>query len=118
MPNSRKEFLELLEKLNNEILKLILEGEIEELNILLEDQDEKKKKTLKEYVKNKILDKDSDLELDEKSKLIAKIINMKKTRRTTDISPSEKLLEIKTKLDNKIEEQTNYLNIYNVMYLQ
>ena len=116
LPNSRKEFLELLEKLNNEILELILEGKIEELNILLEDQDEKKKKTLKEYVKNKILDKDSDLKLDEKSKLIARIINMEKG--TTDISPSEKLLEIKTKLNNKIEEQTNYLNIYNVIYLQ
>ena len=118
LPNSRKEFLELLEKLNNEILELILEGEIEELNILLEHQDEEKKKILKEYVNNKILDTDSDLKLDEKSKLIAKIINMEKTRRTPDISPSEKLLEIKTKLDNKIEEQTNYLNIYKIMYLQ
>ena len=119
MPNSDKEFLELFEKLNNEILELILEREIEKLNILLEDQVfEKKKKILKEYVKNKILDKDSALELYEKSKLIAKIINMEKTIRTKDISPSEKILEIKTKLNNKIEEQTNYLSIYKIMYLQ
>lgn len=118
VPNSDKEFLELLKKLKNEILELILEGEIEELNILLEDQDEEKKKILKEYVKNKILNKDSGLEVDKKSQLIAQIINMEKTRRTTDISPSEKLLRIKTKLDNKIEEYTNYLNIYKEMYLQ
>jgi hypothetical protein len=107
-----------VKKLKNDVLELILEGELEELNILLEDQDEEKKKILKEYVKNKILNKDSGLEVDKKSQLIAQIVNMEKTRRTTDISPSEKLLRIKTKLDNKIEEYTNYLNIYKEMYLQ
>ena len=115
LPKSREEFLELLKKLNNEVLELMLEGKIEELNILLEDQDEEKKKIFKEYV-NEILNKDSDLKLDEKLKYIAIIINMTNIIHTPDIFSSEKYLEIKTKLNNKIEEFTNYLNIYNVIY--